>query len=285
MKLFRFTLFAPAIGFLLVMTFAPVLYVLWASVFQVRLGVPLEFVGLRYYSQLLTDPYFWLATRNTVALTFGATAVELVLGCALALLFRRSLPGSSVMRFIILVPMMLSPLLVGLFWKYMLDQVFGVMTWFCEQAGAGRPSFLTSPALAFGSIILVDLWQWTPFVFLLCLAGLQSLPPELEEAAILDRAPIGLRIRSLVLPHLKPALILAGLFRGIDTMKIFDLVYILTGGGPGDTTITLSVLTYRLGFSYFDIGRASALSILLLLLVNVLVMTTLKRVTAAPRHG
>ncbi len=266
------------------MTLAPFVYVFAASLFQVRLGVPVEFVGLKHYGRLLADPYFWLATRNTVALTLFATAAELVFGCSLALLFRRALPGSGAMRFVILIPMMLSPLLVGLFWKYMLDQVFGVMTWFCELAGAGRPSFLTHPLLAFASILLVDLWQWTPFVFLLCLAGLTSLPPELEEAAILERAPVWMRLRALVLPHLKPALLLAGLFRGIDTMKIFDLVYILTGGGPGDATVTLSVLTYRLGFLYFDIGRASALAILLLLFTNALAMLALKRVMAQPRR-
>jgi len=268
MKAFRFTLFAPALGFLAVMTVAPFLFVLVASLCDVRLGARLEFVGLAHYHRLLADPYFWLAARNTLALTVAATMVELVLGVGLALLFRRSLPGSGIMRFVILVPMMLSPLLVGLFWKFMLDQVFGVVTWVVSLAGLGRPSFLTSPGLAFMSILMVDAWQWTPFVFLLCLAGLSSLPPELEEAAMLERVPAWMRVRDIILPHLRPALLLAGLFRGIDTMKIFDLVYILTGGGPGDATLTLSVLTYRLGFSYFDTGRASALSILLLLLVN-----------------
>jgi len=282
MKAFRFSLFAPALGFLAVMTIAPFLFVLGASVCDVQLGTRLTFVGSAHYVRLLTDPYFWLAARNTVALTVAATAVELVLGIGLALLFRRTMVGTRVMRFIILIPMMLSPLLVGLFWKFMFDQVFGVVTWGVALAGLGRPSFLTSPGLAFLSILTVDAWQWTPFVFLLCLAGLHSLPPELEEAAMLERAPVWMRVRYLLLPHLKPALLLAGLFRGIDTMKIFDLVYILTGGGPGDATLTLSVLTYRLGFSYFDIGRASALSILLLLLVNGMATLALRR-SSRPR--
>ncbi len=277
MRAFRFTLFAPALGFLAVMTVAPFLFVLGASVCDVQLGTKVSFVGTAHYARLLGDPYFWLAARNTVALTLAATAVELALGVALALLFRRTLPGSGVMRFVILVPMMLSPLLVGLFWKFMLDQVFGVVTWLASLAGLGRPSFLTSPGPAFLSILLVDAWQWTPFVFLLCLAGLKSLPPELEEAAILERASAWRRVRYLLLPHLRPALLLAALFRGIDTMKIFDLVYILTGGGPGDATVTLSVLTYRLGFSYFDTGRASALAVLLLLLVNGMATLALRR--------
>lgn len=277
MKAFRFFLFAPALGFLAVMTIAPFLFVLGASLCRMQLGTKLEFVGLAHYVRLLSDPYLWLAARNTVALTVAATALELAGGVGLALLFRKNLPGSSAMRFVILVPMMLSPLLVGLFWKFMLDQVFGVVTWLVALAGLGRPSFLTSPALAFASILLVDAWQWTPFVFLLCLAGLQSLPPEQEEAARLERASAWMRLRHLVLPHLAPALLLAGLFRGIDTMKIFDLVYILTGGGPGDATLTLSVLTYRLGFSYFDTGRASALSILLLVLVNGMATWALRR--------
>ncbi|MEK7766239.1 MAG: sugar ABC transporter permease [bacterium] len=289
MKLFRFSLFAPALGFLAVMTLGPFVFVLGASVLQVQLGAPLKFVGLAHYGRLLADPYFWLALRNTLALTGCAVALELACGAGLALLFRpprgsAPLPGAAAMRFVILIPMMLSPLLVGLFWKYMLDQVFGVVTWLCAQAGAGRPSFLTSPGLAFVSILVVDAWQWTPFVFLLCLAGLQSLPAEQEEAAVLERASSWMRVRLLLLPHLKPALLLAGLFRGIDTMKIFDLVYILTGGGPGDATITLSVLAYRLGFSYFDIGRASALAILLLLIVNALATVAVRRMSAPARR-
>lgn len=290
MRLFRVSLFAPALAFLAVMTLAPFLFVLAASVLQVQLGTPLAFVGLAHYTRLLGDPYFWLAARNTLALTACAVALELAAGAALALLFRPPRgapppPFASAMRFVILVPMMLSPLLVGLFWKYMLDQVFGVVTWACALAGAGRPSFLTSPLPAFLSILLVDAWQWTPFVFLLCLAGLQSLPPELEEAAVLERASGWMRLRALVLPHLKPALLLAGLFRGIDTMKIFDLVYILTGGGPGDATITLSVLAYRLGFSYFDVGRASALAILLLLIVNALATVAIRRMRVPARSS
>ena len=277
MRFFRFTLFAPAIGFLAVMTLAPFLFVLAASFCQVRLGTPVTFVGLHHYAALARDPYVWLAARNTLGLTLAAVGIELVAGAGLALLFRRTLPGSGLMRFVILVPMMLSPLLVGLFWKYMLDQVFGVATWGASLVLDSRPSVLTSPGLAFGSILLVDVWQWTPFVFLLCTAGLHGLPPELEEAAALERASRWRQLRAIVLPHLKPALVLAGLFRGIDTMKIFDLVYILTGGGPGDATVTLSLLTYRQGFQFFDTGRASALSILLLVIVNLLATAALKR--------
>jgi len=280
MKFFRFTLMAPAVGFLAVMTIAPFLFVLAASCCSVRLGTPVAFVGLRHYAELARDPYTWLAVRNTVGLTVAAVGLELGFGLALALLFRRTLPGSGLMRFVILVPMMLSPLLVGLFWKYMLDQVFGVVTWGAGLVLGARPSVLTSPGLAFGSILLVDVWQWTPFVFLLCTAGLQGLPPELEEAAALERAGAWRRLTAIVVPHLKPALVLAALFRGIDTMKIFDLVYILTGGGPGDATVTLSLLTYRQGFQFFDTGRASALSILLLVIVNVLAMGALRRVRA-----
>ena len=286
MRLFRFFSIAPAIAFLGLLTFAPFLFVLGASLFQVRLGAPVTFVGLQHYAALAGDPYVWLAVRNTVGLTVAAVGLELTAGLGLALLFRRTLPGSGLMRFTILVPMMVSPLLVGLFWRYMLDQVFGVVTWGAGLVLGFRPSLLTSPGLAFGSILLVDFWQWTPLVFLLCTAGLRSLPPELEEAAALERASGWRRLTAIILPHLKPALVLAGLFRGIDTMKIFDLVYILTGGGPGDATVTLSVLTYRHGFQFFDTGRASALSIILLVIVNLLATAALRRAhPLTPRRG
>jgi multiple sugar transport system permease protein len=281
---FRFSLFAPALAFLAAMTLAPFAWVLWASVHQVRLGAPVAYLGGAQYRAVLADPYVWLALRNTAGLTVAAVAMELAAGVGLALLFRRTLPGSAALRFVILVPMTLSPLLVGLFWKYMLDQEFGIVTWALGLISGERPSLLTTPGRALASILLVDVWQWTPFVFLLCTAALRGLPPEIEEAAVLENAGAWRRTRDLVLPHLKGALVLAALFRGIDTMKIFDLVYILTGGGPGDATLTLSVLTYRTGFSWFDLGRASALSILLLLIVN-LMATAAIRATAAPREA
>ena len=260
------------------MTLAPFGWLLWTAGHE----LPRLASGTFPYLWPLGDPYLWLALRNTLGLTAVAVTIELAAGCGLALLFRGRLPGSGGMRFVILVPMMCSPLLVGLFWKFMFDQVFGVATWLLALGLGDRPSVLTSTAAALGAIVVVDVWQWTPLVFLLCTAGLQGMPPEQEEAAILERASPWRRLHRLVLPHLKPALALAGLYRGIDAMRMFDLVYILTGGGPGDSTVTLPLLVYRQGFQFFDAGKAAILALLLLVLVNGLVALALRRIDRRP---
>jgi len=272
---FPYALLLPALVVLVALTIFPLVFSLGVSLTGYGLGRAAGFVGLANYAQFLRDPSFWLALRNTLVITVFAVGIEIALGVCLALLFRESLPGFRALSLFIFIPMMLSPLVIGFFWKFMFDSTFGVLAYFTTLLTGRTVSWLTSPRLALAAIIVVDTWQWTPFAFLLTLAGLQTVPPQLYEAASLERASAWMRFRRITLPYLRFPLLLAVLFRTIDTVRIFDLVYIMTGGGPGDATITLSVLAYRYGFQFYEVGRAAAVSWLIVVLINLLVMVLL----------
>jgi len=198
------------------------------------------------------------------------------LGLLLGFALSQKVPGMGVFRVLIFLPMMLAPLVAGLFWRLLLDQTFGLVNFFLERLGFQAVEWLTDPRFAIWGIIITDVWQWTPFVVLLILAGLGTIPQELQEAATLDRASPWMRFRNIYLPYLRMPILLAVLFRSIDTLKMFDVPYILTGGGPGDLTTTLSLLGYRNLFSFFKVGVASAISWFVVIIVNVLVNVLLK---------
>jgi len=266
----------PTIIFLVVMTIFPLIFSLGVSFTDYGLGRAPVFVGVRNYAAFLGDPLFWHAALNTLLITLGAVGIEVALGLALALLFMRPLPGGGLFRVCLFIPMMISPLVVGFFWKFMFDEIFGIVNYAIQSLGGPSFSWLTHPTRALMAIIIVDVWQWTPFVFLLTLAGLRTVPQELYEAAGLEKASSWLQFRSITLPYIRFPLLLALLFRMIDTIKIFDLVYIMTGGGPGDATITLSVLTYRYGFMFYQVGKAAALSWLAVIVINILATVLIK---------
>ena len=163
--------------------------------------------------------------------------------------------------------MMLSPVVVGLFWKFMLDVQFGVVNSFLDSLGLGRVEWLTQQRLALLSLIIVDTWQWTPFIMLIALAGLTAVPKYLYEAAEIDRASEWFKFRRITFPLVWPLLLIAVMFRAIEAFRLFDLVYILTGGGPGGTTETLSYNVYKVAFFGFDTGRAAAYGILMVIVV------------------
>lgn len=278
-------LLIPTIVYLFVMTVFPLLYSLYISLFQTdTTGQNNVWVGLQNYGNLLGSGEFWYATFITIVITVIAVSIEVVLGIAIALLLNQRLRGMGLIRLIIYVPMMLSPLVIGYFWRYMLDSSFGVVSWMFNVTigkllGLPPPQWFNDPVLATTGIILVDLWQWTPFVILLVTAGLQTVPDALYEAATLDRASRWMQFRRITLPFLTTALLVAILFRSIDTIKIFDTVYILTGGQPGDLTATMSVYIYKIGFTYFKVGEAAAFSWLMVILINVITTVILRWIT------
>lgn len=266
---FRRLLFAPTLLFLVAMTIVPLLYSLGISLFNFVTGGTADFVGLRNYATLVTHPEFLTVTRVTVTITATAVAVEVVLGVLLGFALHQRLPGISVFRLLVFLPMMLAPLVVGLFWRFLLDQTFGLVNHLLSVAGLAPVPWLIHPRYALASIIIVDVWQWTPFVVLLVVAGLGTVPADLLEAAALDRASPSMKFRHIYWPHLRFPLLLALLFRSIDTLKMFDVPFILTGGGPGNFTTTLSLLGYRYHFQFFQIGMAAAISWIVVILINV----------------
>lgn len=289
-KWFPRILLLPTTIYLFVMTVFPLLYSLYISLFKTdTTGQNNVWVGLGNYGQLLVSGEFWYSMFITLVITVIAVTLEVLLGIGIALLLAQRLRGMGLFRLIVYIPMMLSPLVIGYFWRYMLDASFGVVSWVFNVTigalfGLPSPQWFNDPYLATTGIILVDIWQWTPFVVLLVSAGLQIVPPALYEAATLDRASRWMQFRRITLPFLITPLLVAILFRSIDTIKIFDTVYILTGGQPGDLTATLSVYIYKIGFTYFQTGEAAALSWLMVIMINVVTTVILQMITRSRRR-
>lgn len=261
---------APAVIPLFLLTIATLVFLYWVSLTNYELGKPLtsaRFVGFENYIRLFSgkDPEFWKSVRLTLTMGVIATAAELMLGMFIALLLDSALRGKGLFLSILMLPMVVTPVIVGLVWKLMLNSEHGVINWLLAKIISAPPVWL-GPKMSFTSVILVDIWQWTPFVALIILSGLSSLPVEPFEAAAIDGCNPLQVLWFITLPLLKPIIMLAVLFRLIDVLKVFDIIFVITGGGL--STETLSLHSYRLGFGGPGwIGRASAISIVLAFLV------------------
>lgn len=291
LRSFPWVTIAPTIALLVALTIFPLVYSLYISLNDYSLGGDRTWIWFQNYSTLLSDGVFWRKTWFTLQITVFAVAVELGLGLVCALVLNKRLPGMGVLRMIVYVPMMISPLVVAFFWRIMLDGSFGVFTWMAvEVAGwfgrdIDKPQWTVDLTLAKASIVATDVWQWTPFVTLLMLAGLQAVPAQLYEAASLDRASRWMVFTKITLPFLKTPILLALLFRTIDTFKLFDSVYIITQGGPGDLTETLSLTGYNIGFEQSRIGMGAAISWLMVVAINVLATVMIKALTRQRRQA
>ena len=263
---------SPAMLLLLTMSVFPLLWALYLSFtdYSATRAAPADFVGFENYTTVLTSPEVWQRALTTLVYVTGAVALQTVLGFGIAYLISRRTRGRGVLTTLFLVPMMLSPVVVGLFWKFMLDAQFGVINSMLGSLGLGQVEWLTRQRTALFSLIVVDTWQWTPFIMLIALAGLTAVPKYLYEAASIDRASEWFRFRHITLPMVWPLLLIAVMFRAIEAFRLFDLVYILTSGGPGVSTETLSFHVYKVAFLGFNTGLASAYGILMVLVVIVL---------------
>jgi multiple sugar transport system permease protein len=263
---------------LLTMSVFPLLWALYLSFtdYSATRDAPADFVGLGNYTTILTSPEVWQRALTTLVYVTGAVALQTVLGFGIAYLISRRARGRGVLTTLFLVPMMLSPVVVGLFWKFMLDAQFGVINSMLGSLGLGQVEWLTRQRTALLSLIVVDTWQWTPFIMLIALAGLTAVPAYLYEAASIDRASEWFRFRHITLPLVWPLLLIAVMFRAIEAFRLFDLVYILTSGGPGVSTETLSFHVYKVAFLGFNTGLASAYGILMVLVVIVLAQIYLR---------
>jgi multiple sugar transport system permease protein len=217
-------------------------------------------IGLGNYRHLFSDPQFWHTVEHTAIFTFAGVAIQVVLGTALALFFNQQLRGAAFVRGILILPMLLTPIVVGLMWRALLNPDWGMLNWIANELGFHDVQWLTDPQTALRTLILVDCWQWTPFVFVIVYARLQALPQEVFEAGSVDGASWFQRTRYLTLPLLVPAIVFAAIFRGIDAFRTFDLVYGLTNGGPVQATSTLSFEGFQNGFEFQRYGYASAVS-------------------------
>ena len=259
---------APALGFLGLMTAITLSYLVWTSMLREVRGVE-RFVGLGNYASVAGDPALWDALARSVVFVVVAVGAEIILGLGLAMLLRQSVRGAGVARSAIIVPMMVAPVVAGLIWRTLYDPSFGTLNYFMSMVGVEGPAWLGSASLALPALIIVDIWQWTPFVFLVLLAGLSSLPDEPVEAALVDGAGSWQVLRYVTLPALMPIIDLVVLIRALDALKTFDTIYTLTQGGPGRATETIVYYDYLTGFRWFEFGKASAIAVLLLVMTIV----------------
>jgi multiple sugar transport system permease protein len=226
-------------------------------------------IGLGNYRELFTSADFWDVVGNTAVLTFAGVAIQIVLGTALALFFNQQLRGATIVRGILVLPMLLTPVVVGLMWRALLNPEWGLLNWIFVEVGVGNVGWLSDPSVALWTLVVVDSWQWTPFVFVILYARLQALPVEVFEASAVDGASWFQRTRLITLPLLVPAIVFAAVFRGIDAFRTFDLVYGLTNGGPVQATSTLSFEAFQNGFEFFRYGYASAIAYVMVIVAAV----------------
>lgn len=227
-------------------------------------------VGLANYAKLLADPNIWSRFTITGAFVIPAVAIELMLGFGLALLLNRNFAGRGLLLTAMLTPMMLCPVVVALFWRFMFRADTGVLNWLIRDLFHWSEKgvfWLTDVKIAMWSIIMVDVWMWTPFMMLITLAGLQAVPNYLYEAAEVDRASTWFKFRQITLPIIAPLILVGLIFRLIDSYRLFDTVYALTGGGPARATQVLSVYIYQVAFRDFNTGLGSALGYIMLIVI------------------
>jgi len=264
---------APAVIYLLVMSIYPLIYSLYLSTTRKNLARPYikGFIGLENYRTLLTDSLFQTAIKNTLFLTAVSIAIELLIAYLIAKLFFsiREVPGSSVIRTIFILPMMLTPTVSGLLWSYILNPVLGVANYILREVGIGPYGWFGTAGTAFKTLVMVNVWQWAPFLMLLALAGLMSIPREQYEAAAIDGANFLQMIRHIEIPYLRMVVLIGVIFRVIDNFRMFDVVYVATRGGPGDATELVSIYAYREMFNFFNVGYGSAAAVIILLMATI----------------
>ena len=264
---------APAALVMILALFYPIGYMVWGSFRDWDPAQSLsetEFVGLANYAKLLADPAFHESFWVTLVFAFTVVAVEMVLGVGLALLLDRQIRGMSVLRTLFILPMMIAPVVVGLVWRFMFHQTYGTFNRALEALGLPDVDWLGQNPLL--SVIIADVWQWTPFIFILALAALQSLPRSALEAARIDGATAWQLIWHIKLPLMAPVLFVTMLLRLIDAFKVLEVILVLTGGGPGLSTEILALRIARTAREFRELGEAAAMSNYLLMLLMVLTL-------------
>jgi multiple sugar transport system permease protein len=250
----------------------PTAYSLYMSFFDWNWGQRLNFVGLANYLNLLTSSRFLNAVWNTAIFTVSAVTVELVLGLALALAISRIGLGQGLLRTLLLVPLMISGIIVSVIWKIMLDPTVGIVSYGLQLLGLPPMGFLGDPSMAMASIILIDTWWQTAFAFIVLSAGIQSLPAEPFEAAEVDGASSWQRFRYLTLPLLTPTILVVLMFRTVDCLKVFAIIYGTTGGGPLTTTESVEILAYRMAFKQLNMSLSMTAMVIFSLLAVAVVL-------------
>ena len=275
---------APAILVLSVVLLFPILNSFRLSFFDWSLrGLfkPPEFLGLRNYRELLSSENFLASMRVTVVFSLSVVSIELLLGTVFALLLEGDFSGMRFFRTLYVLPIMVAPVVVGIMWRFMYHPSYGKINWFLGLLGIAPVGWLSDPNIALISVIIADIWQWFPFVFLLVLAGLQGVPKDIMEASVVDGANYRQTLMHIKLPYIASVLGLTAILRMIDSFRSLVVIYNMTGGGPGVSTEVLSLHMYKTAFTSQRLGLASAISVLLLgiivLFASILIIRSIRK--------
>jgi len=269
---------APCIVYLLAMVIFPLLfslYLVFHSWIPAR-GPEIIFVGLGNFYKAFDDPRFINAIQVTVSFVVIAVTIEFFLGLGLALFLTGELKGQRFMRICITLPMLLTPVAISYNWRTIFDRLHGPLNYVLGLFGIQPMSWLSEPSTALWTIVIADVWQWTPFMFLTLIAAIEALPVEVIEAGSIDGVSGWQSLRYLKLPLMMPMILTVLLLRSIEAFKIFDLAYVLTGGGPGTSTEVASLYTYVVTFTSFNLGYASTLAYILLIIVTALMLAFIR---------
>ena len=276
---FKWLLVAPAVLLILALSVYPLLFSIWVLFVNYDFQIPGHaFVGLKNFKQVFVDPVARWSLFLTIALSVTNVAIEFLLGLALALTMVKTFPGRGLVMSIIIVPLFISPVIVGQAWTLLLQRPFGPTNYLLGLLVGHKVEigWLTESPWLYISLVIADVWQWTPFMFVILLAGLTSIPSNLYEAAEIDGVGSLQVFRRITLPFLGPMITLAITFRLLDAIKLFDTIFIMTGGGPGTKTYTSSFYLYTVGFAQFHLSQATAGSWIFLVL-TIIVVTVLVR--------
>jgi multiple sugar transport system permease protein len=275
-RLVPYLFLLPALAILVLGLLVPLYNAVMLSFYDWNFGQPwstARFLGFANFERLLSDPTVWRSVRTTFVFGFWVVTLEMLIGVGLALLLEKAIRGATFFRTIFVMPLMIAPVVVGLIWRYLLDARNGIVNFYLTRIGEAVPalkglgfesqSWLGDPTLAMASIVISDVWQWTPFVFMIVLAGLQGLPGDVMEAAFIDGANWWRMTWHVKLPMMRNILLIALLMRIIDVFRALEVIFVMTGGGPGSSTRVLSLTLFQTAFTSRDLGYASTIALLL----------------------
>jgi multiple sugar transport system permease protein len=281
---FKYLIVAPAIFILLLIGLFPLIYSLIVSFQRITMmEEDTSFAGVLNYAQLFKDARLWQALLHTAIITAIALPLELIFGLLMAQLFLERMPGRQIFVSLLVLPTVIAPIVAGATWRLMFDNRYGpinqILGWIAGEPVAAL--WTVNPNLVYPAIIGCEIWQWTPFMFLVLLAALSNVDKSLTEAAEIDGAGFWRTFRKIVLPAIWPVMAIAILIRGLDLVRIFDIVWALTAGGPGTMTETISIYTYVQGFQQFETSYTAAMAFLIVFLLTVIVVWALRRMGLA----
>jgi multiple sugar transport system permease protein len=282
----KWLLVAPAVLLILALTIYPLAFSIWVAFVNYDFQIPGHaFIGLKNFEQVVTDPVAGSSLLLTAIFSTANVTLEFLLGLGLAMAMTKTFRGRGVIMLVLIIPLFISPVIVGQFWSLMLAKPYGPFDYLVSKLIGGPTgiSWLTGTPWMYLAIIVADVWQWTPFMFVILLAGLTAISPELYEAAELDGVGRWRIFWHITLPQLAPLILIAVTFRLLDAVKLFDTIFVMTGGGPGTATYTASFYLYQIGFQQFHLSEATAGSWIFLIITTVLIMFLVRRLLRAER--